>query len=605
MKKNAPKQSNVDKRVIEATNEKWVSEFITKEKYERWDNGITFLACGIGKGKTQFILKEYCNFWLKKYMENEEKPPKRILYLCNRRVLKESIDVQVEKYEVKDIVEVKNYQQLQMEIRNGKEISAEDYDAIICDEAHYFISDSFNRFTETSLRELVKVSKHIPVVFITATYDEILNYLDKCHEGAVRKIYKLPTDYNYVKAVCFYEKKDLYYLIDKLIEQVPMSDEEAKIAEEEKRLERAIYFCNSLHQQKAICNHYLKKNKPTYYDKSKLKFMMFQQSMQYKNVMKNGKVVIGEDGKPEKEPTVKRAIPRFVENRQDENLECDKDGKYIIPKDKRLLVSTKCLDNGIDIKDESVKHIISDITDMVSLVQCLGRKRADEDSKERKIQNCTFYFLNYSPKDLTHQRMMAEVEVMQAEMFENNKRMWLDKFGKNREFNNKLFYVDWNKEEKRIEVKLNTLYYEKIKCDAEFFAKIESGATSYQEEVLKRLAMDKGDKKIKSLSDVLKSIDNSSFHKEMKKETKNKLREYVENEQKSKMNTEEQKIFIDTMYSINKFFENASGGKLKRIGAINEWFEKEGYPYKLKVKRYGAKNGHQPTYWLLEEVVKL
>jgi len=41
----------------------------------------------------------------------------------------------------------------------------------------------------------------------------------------------------------------------------------------------------------------------------------------------------------------------------------------------RFLFTTKVLDNGVNIKDSKVKHILIDMPDVISFIQCLGRKR--------------------------------------------------------------------------------------------------------------------------------------------------------------------------------------------------------------------------------------
>ena len=43
--------------------------------------------------------------------------------------------------------------------------------------------------------------------------------------------------------------------------------------------------------------------------------------------------------------------------------------------DCRILFTTKVLDNGVNLKDRAIKHIIIEQADMVEFIQCLGRKR--------------------------------------------------------------------------------------------------------------------------------------------------------------------------------------------------------------------------------------
>lgn len=43
--------------------------------------------------------------------------------------------------------------------------------------------------------------------------------------------------------------------------------------------------------------------------------------------------------------------------------------------DCRILFATKVLDNGVNIIDESLKHIFIDLDDLITVIQCIGRKR--------------------------------------------------------------------------------------------------------------------------------------------------------------------------------------------------------------------------------------
>lgn len=55
----------------------------------------------------------------------------------------------------------------------------------------------------------------------------------------------------------------------------------------------------------------------------------------------------------------------------------------------QMLFTTKVLDNGVNLKDKAIKHIIIEQTDMVEFIQCLGRKRVQ--SPDDII---TLYFLS-------------------------------------------------------------------------------------------------------------------------------------------------------------------------------------------------------------------
>lgn len=62
----------------------------------------------------------------------------------------------------------------------------------------------------------------------------------------------------------------------------------------------------------------------------------------------------------------KESSPMFKQIVQTERFEC------------RMLFTTKVLDNGVNLKDKTIKHIFIEQTDMVEFIQCLGRKRVQD-----------------------------------------------------------------------------------------------------------------------------------------------------------------------------------------------------------------------------------
>lgn len=59
----------------------------------------------------------------------------------------------------------------------------------------------------------------------------------------------------------------------------------------------------------------------------------------------------------------KQTCPAFRQITQSERFDC------------RFLFTTKVLDNGVNLKDKSIKHIIIEMPDIIEFIQCLGRKR--------------------------------------------------------------------------------------------------------------------------------------------------------------------------------------------------------------------------------------
>lgn len=67
--------SNVNQKVF-------VSDIIGDD-YQTWNNESIILDCGTGTGKTYFILQTLCRFAIAYN--------KKVLYLCNRKKLKEQV----------------------------------------------------------------------------------------------------------------------------------------------------------------------------------------------------------------------------------------------------------------------------------------------------------------------------------------------------------------------------------------------------------------------------------------------------------------------------------------------------------------------------------
>lgn len=70
--------------------------------------------------------------------------------------------------------------------------------------------------------------------------------------------------------------------------------------------------------------------------------------------------------------------------------------------DAQVLCTTTVLDNGINIKDKKLQHVILDLLDPTSFIQCLGRKRIldDEDKVNLYVRNYHGGMLHYSIMNL-------------------------------------------------------------------------------------------------------------------------------------------------------------------------------------------------------------
>lgn len=280
------------------TNRIYVSDII-KEDYKLWDKTDNIIIdCMTGEGKTYFVINVYA-----KYLATQNK---NMLILSNRNKLKEDLKLATDG--IKNIT-VMNYQALQKLILKGKEI--QDYDCIVCDEAHYFISDSWNKSTDVAWKHVIK--NDCIRVFMSATGWDVFGMVKK----AKNKLYEYKTkrDYSYVEKVIFYKEND--YVVNTL-KSLPTQD-------------KAIYFSNS--KKRGYETYLLFKN-----EEGKASYLCSTGDKEYKDKITKDAIV-------------------------DEKFES------------QILIATSCIDNGINLKDRNIKHIFIDIVDVPILLQCLGRKR--------------------------------------------------------------------------------------------------------------------------------------------------------------------------------------------------------------------------------------
>ena len=148
-----------------------MGQFLTKiigGEYQEWSAGDTvLLRAPTGTGKTHFILHTLLPY----AMENGE----YILYLANRRILKEQLEADISEFplEQQPYINVELYQKLD-EYLCGRGYDIQRYKYIICDEAHYFSSDSlFNTRTEILYPWLSDQFRSKIMIYISATPESV------------------------------------------------------------------------------------------------------------------------------------------------------------------------------------------------------------------------------------------------------------------------------------------------------------------------------------------------------------------------------------------------------------------------------------------------
>lgn len=297
---------------LESDKIKYLSDFIGDDYKTKWQKGdLVFIDSQMGKGKSYFVLNVLA---AKRY------GAKKILILTNRDELKKDFIKELERSKKSfSNITLMNYQELEKSQIHNRQL--EQYDYIVCDEAHYFLEDSYTNATNISFDWVMSQDNSIKI-FMTATSQKVNPMIETYTKNDSKKhrvhYYWLKSDYSYMDVMKFdfSSRKIIDFLMNTI----------------DKEHEKILYFTYSIDEGDKIYEKYPDDTSRIYSKHRKENLEKITQ-----NAIDNGKCI---------------------------NI---------------ITVATKCIDNGISIKDASIKYIVADIKEPVSLVQCLGRKRMKYD----------------------------------------------------------------------------------------------------------------------------------------------------------------------------------------------------------------------------------
>lgn len=481
------------------------NDVLTSEIIETWDGNNVILNGATGSGKTYFI-ENNLHEYAKKYCRT-------ILFLCNRKALYEEISLRKEKLRLHNI-EVMLYQSLQEQIKNGDII--QEYDYIVCDEFHYVLSDAiFNNYTDLTYNWIKSQNKAIKI-FMSGTARRIFNILKSSGIVNVNFEYVIPYDYSYVDECIFFENKGKIFDI---IKNILINTDE-----------KIIYFANSTNFAIEVYNQFWN---DSYFRCSKYS----------------------------KNPIARELNEKYMGC----IIEYEKD---LITFDKRLLITTKALDNGINIKDKQIKHIICDVFDLESAQQCLGRKRVI-DSEDR----CNFYIRNYNKKEVGRFKGLLNSKIKPIRTLIRDKEEYMAYYGGNREHHSR--YIFYNGEE----LKYNELAYLEMLSESMDIDLVER--KGYKQIILDRFA-----------SAFEKTSDLDEIEKMNKQD---ELVIYLERILGKRLYKEQQKELVD------KINLTAGGKQHKAIAKLNLALTMLKFRYEIISKRVKEK-GVLITIWIVNKI---
>lgn len=338
--------------------EKYFSEVI-KEEYKDWTDGhIIFLSGYTGSGKSTLVLEGI--------VEYAAREGKRILYLVNRSILKKQIEKKINT-EIKsklrravpkipwenidNVIEIKLYQDIEKRcLHNFENIDRErkDYNYIVADECHYFLEDStFNTYTQLSYEWILKGRKNTVLIFMSATIEGIKDFIIKD-----LKIPDYQIDYDKKEKIGAQATYEHRYYNDVVRNYI---------------LDTDYSFVNLqlLKDTEEIVTH-VKKSKSD-------KWLIFVDSI---DKGKEIQVLLSK----EKVDSV------FIDAESKRKKELAEVVGEIITEEKyneQVLIATSVLDNGVSIKDYTVRKVIIMATVREEFIQMLGRKRLGCDEDEQ------------------------------------------------------------------------------------------------------------------------------------------------------------------------------------------------------------------------------
>lgn len=327
--------------------------------------------------------------WDKLFDEANIKLPK-ILYLVNRKVLKEQIEEQFKKvigkwlYEkrepikLNEVVKVETYQHYEemLKQKGYKEIDREisQYSVIVLDEAHYFLTDSnFNTSSIISFDYFVIHCQNNLKIFISATFDELQSFIQ---EKELKSLFPQKTDVpcgentnknEYYECYSHIENSGISTTVEYSVIN-PIYNELSQNVQMSTSSDVLNYATEKDYDY--INFHYIENDKDLVEKMDKGKWLIFVDSINHGNKI----IELLEDKESERDDFVFIDAKYKKDSVSNEYVnELRADSKI----SERIVIATAVLDNGISFHDVNLRNIVIAVDTKDEFIQMLGRKRKD------------------------------------------------------------------------------------------------------------------------------------------------------------------------------------------------------------------------------------
>ena len=358
------------------------------EDYKTWKNGAhIYIDAPTGTGKTKFILYKLLTY----YSGLTKK--KKILYLVNRRILKAQIMEMISAlpHNQTRAIRVMLYQEIEKKVVAASERhdkgsegqgydysfleKLEEYDCVVCDEAHYFLMDStYNTNTVFSFRWVQDAFQNKISIFMSATIQELKTYIETNNLYEYGKIntayYELP---KYNPSIAW-----LIKIVKENREDGHSELEEQQEPEEQQKIPP--YEIEKDYTYIKAQNIRIITNREQLVDlvaEGNHKWLIFVDNIKYgKNLENSIKKKLNKDRKNHASERLVKFISSGYKWDQDSTDEVDRIIRTQAASVKVLIV-TAVLDNGVNILDINVRNVVLFADTETEFIQMLGRKRKD------------------------------------------------------------------------------------------------------------------------------------------------------------------------------------------------------------------------------------
>lgn len=347
------------------------------DSYKTWNKKKIIIAAPTGMGKSTFIINKFLPY-LKEY-------GKKLLILCNRKLLREQYwQALVQEYDsyndLKKSVDLMTYQQLSKEVNNSTSIDGlfYSYDMIVCDEAHYFYADSdFNGSgTFVLLQAIVCAGMAKTIIFMSATMENVQPFIEQTIRNGYNTMSRHGNNQTIdesCREIRFYDF--MRYKDYSRFHCVYIPDMESLYAIIAESSQKSVLFIDNKEMGAEVKEALIKTGK-----------------VEAKNIA----VLNAENMDDGENNEVVRKLT--MANR----LAC------------KILITTSVLDNGVSIHDPEVGNLMIMTESKIGFLQMLGRVRAET------VDSCNLFFVRRNEAVFKKRMIKYHLEIERFEKLKEN-----------------------------------------------------------------------------------------------------------------------------------------------------------------------------------------